>query len=328
VPGLPVFHLSRRTRNRYNAAERLEMPMTNPVSMTAFATCRGQGTGTVAAFSWVWEVRSVNGKGLDLRLRLPDWVEGLEPAVRAELARQIGRGNVQASLRLVRAAGAEALRVNPLALAAALDAMAKVQAAAAAAGVTLAAPSPADLLALRGVTETAAPEDTDAAALLAALMADLGRVLDDFEAMRQSEGRALGAVLATQIDQIAALVDEARAAAEARRPKVADALREALAKVAEATDADPARVAQELAMLALKADITEELDRLTAHVAAARALLAQGGPIGRKFDFLSQEFNREANTLCSKSGDIALTRIGLDLKHLIDQMREQVQNLE
>lgn len=302
--------------------------MTAPVSMTAFATLRGQGTGPLAAFAWVWEVRSVNGKGLDLRLRLPDWVEGLEPAVRAELTRRIGRGNVAAGLRLNRASGAEALRVNPGALSAALAAMAQVQAAAGVAGVALAAPSPTDVLALRGVTETAAAEDTDTPALLAALMADLGVALDDYDAMRRAEGRALGAVLAVQMDQIAALVAEARTAAEARRPKVAEALREALARVAAATEADPARVAQELAMLAVKADITEELDRLTAHVAAARALLAQGGPIGRKFDFLSQEFNREANTLCSKSGDIALTQIGLDLKHLIDQMREQVQNLE
>lgn len=303
-------------------------PTAAPLSMTAFATQRGQGAGPIAAFSWVWEVRSVNGKGLDLRLRLPDWVEGLEPAVRAELTRRIGRGNVSAGVRLTRASGAESLRVNPQALAAALEALARVQAAAGQIGVELAPPSPAEVLALRGVAETAAAEDTDTTALLAALLADLGAALDDFEAMRRAEGLALAQVLAGQIDRIAALVAEARDAAEARRPKAAESLREALARVAEATDADPARVAQELAMLALKADVTEELDRLTAHVAAARALLAQGGAVGRKLDFLSQEFNREANTLCSKSGDIALTRIGLDLKHLIDQMREQVQNLE
>jgi uncharacterized protein (TIGR00255 family) len=309
------------------------MPMTAaptaaPLSMTAFASVRGQGSGPIAAFSWVWELRSVNGKGLDLRLRLPDGVEGLEPAVRAELTRRIGRGNVSVGLRLMRASGADALRVNPQALAAALEALARVQAAAGRFGVELAAPSPAEVLALRGVTETAAPDDTDAPALLAALLADLGVALDDFDSMRRAEGAALAQVLAGQIDRIAALVAEARAAAEARRPRVAETLREALARVAEVPEADPARVAQELALLAVKADVTEELDRLTAHVAAARALLAQGGPVGRKLDFLSQEFNREANTLCSKSGDIALTRIGLDLKHLIDQMREQVQNLE
>jgi uncharacterized protein (TIGR00255 family) len=302
--------------------------MTAPLSMTAFATTRGQGQGGLSALAWVWEVRSVNGKGLDLRLRLPDTVEGLEAATRAELTRRIGRGNVTANLKLTRATGAEALRVNPAALAAALAAVAQVQAVAAGSGLDLAPVRATDLLAIRGVLESAAPEDTDTAALLAALLADLGKALDDFDAMRRAEGQALAAVLTAQLDRIATLVTEARTLAEARRPKVAEALRSALARVAEATDADPARVAQELALLAVKADVTEELDRLTAHIAAARALLAGGGAMGRKFDFLTQEFNREANTLCSKSADVALTALGLELKHLVDQMREQVQNLE
>ncbi len=302
--------------------------MTAPLSMTAFATTRGQGQGGLSALNWVWEVRSVNGKGLDLRLRLPDSIDGLEAAVRAELTRRIGRGNVTAGLKLTRATGCEALRVNSAALTAALHAVAQVQAVAASNGLDLAPLRATDLLALRGVTETAAPEETDGAALLAALMADLGAALDDFEAMRRAEGQALADILTAQLDRIAALVIEARDLAEARRPRVAEALRAALARVAEAADADPARVAQELALLAVKSDVTEELDRLTAHVAAARALLAQGGAMGRKFDFLSQEFNREANTLCSKSADVALTALGLELKHLVDQMREQVQNLE
>lgn len=302
--------------------------MPAPVSMTAFATSRGQGAGALAAWSWVWDLRSVNGKGLDLRLRLPEGVEGLEAAVRAELARRLTRGNVTLGLRLTRAAGGEGLRLNPAMLSAALAALAQVQGAAAAAGVALASPSAAEVLAIRGVTETAGADDTDAAALLAALMADFAVTLDAFEAMRAAEGRALATVLAAQIDGIAALVADARTAAEARRPRAAEMFRETLARVTEGIDADPARVAQELALLAVKSDITEELDRLAAHIKAARALLAQGGPVGRKFDFLAQEFNREANTLCSKAGDIALTRIGLDLKHLIDQMREQVQNLE
>ena len=302
--------------------------MTAPLSMTAFATSRGQGDGTLAGLSWVWEVRSVNGKGLDLRLRLPDGIEGLEPAVRAELTRRIGRGNVSAGLKLTRSTGAEGLRVNAAALSAALAAVAQVQAVAAGNGLDLAPVRATDILSLRGVTETAAPEDTDTAALLGALMAGLGAALDDYDAMRRAEGTALATVLADQLDRIAALVAEAQSAAEARRPRAAAALAEALARVAATVDADPARIAQELALLAVKADITEELDRLTAHVAAARALLAQGGAMGRKFDFLTQEFNREANTLCSKAGDVALTRIGLDLKHLVDQMREQVQNLE
>lgn len=302
--------------------------MPSPVSMTAFATTRGQGDESTSHAAWVWDVRSVNGKGLDLRLRLPDGIEGLEAAVRAELTRRLTRGNVTVGLRLTRASGGEGLRINPGPLAAALAALAEVQRAATAAGVALAQPSAAEVLAIRGVTETATSDETDTAALLSALMADFATTLAGFETMRRCEGHALAAILTDQIDRIAALCLDARVAAEARRAKAAETLREALARVADAVEADPARVAQELALLAVKADVTEELDRLDAHVTAARALLAQGGPIGRKFDFLAQEFNREANTLCSKAGDIALTRIGLDLKHLIDQMREQVQNLE
>lgn len=302
--------------------------MPEPVSMTAFATRRGQGEGRLALCSWVWEIRSVNGKGLDVRLRLPDGIEGLEAAVRSELTRRLTRGNVTVGLRLTRGAGGEGLRINAGMLSAALAALAEVQEAAALAGVALDHPTTAEVLTIRGVTEAVSAEDTDSSALLAALMADFSVVLSAFEAMRRTEGAALATVMADQIDGIASLTAAARAAAEARRPKAAEALTEAMARIAGAVEADPARVAQELAILAVKADVIEEIDRLTAHIAAARALLAQGGPVGRKFDFLAQEFNREANTLCSKSGDIALTRIGLDLKHLIDQMREQVQNLE
>ncbi len=147
--------------------------------------------------------------------------------------------------------------------------------------------------------------------------------------MRAAEGQALATVISGQVDKVAALGAEAKAAADARRPEMERALNENLARVlAGAAEADPARVAQELALLVVKADVTEEIDRLAAHVDAARALLAEKGAIGRKFDFLMQEFMREANTLCSKSGNAALTRIGLDLKTVIDQMREQVQNVE
>jgi len=298
--------------------------MPAPVSMTAFATQRGSH----GAASWVWDVRSVNGKGLDLRLRLPDGIDGLEAAVRAEITRRIGRGNVSVGLKLARPAVAEGLRLNPVALAAALSALAEIEAAAQSAGITLAVPTSADVLGQRGVTEIAPPDDADTAPLLAAMMEDLGQALDGFEAMRRAEGAALAAILTAQLDQIEALVTEARTLAEARRSRAADAMQQAMARVLGAVEADPARIAQELALLAVKADVAEELDRLTAHIAAARALLATGGPVGRKFDFLSQEFNREANTLCSKAGDIALTQAGLELKHLVDQMREQVQNLE
>ncbi|MDO9524552.1 MAG: YicC/YloC family endoribonuclease [Gemmobacter sp.] len=297
------------------------------LSMTAFANLRGQGTGDLSGLSWVWDIRSVNGKGLDLRMRLPDGIEGLEPAVRADLTRRFHRGSIAVSLKLSRDAGAETMRVNPQALNAALVALAQVQQAADG-FVILAAPSAADVLTLRGVMETTTQDDADPVALRAALLADLTPVLDSFAAMRTQEGEALARILTAQLTEVATLIDAAKRESEARRDATADTLRANLARVLDAVDADPARVAQELALIAVKADITEELDRLTAHVAAARALIAQGGAMGRKFDFLTQEFNREANTLCSKAQAIALTRIGLDLKHIIDQMREQVQNLE
>lgn len=295
------------------------------VSMTGFAARKGQGAGV----TWQWDVRSVNGKGLDLRLRLPDWIDGLEPLVRAELTRRVQRGNVALSLRVARDTAAEPLRLNRAALDAVLSAMAEVATTAEMRGLILTAPSPADILAMRGVIEAGADEAEDVAPIRDALMADLGPLLDDFTAMRAAEGRALAAVLGRQIDLIAALTADAARAAADRREAMAASLRESLARVlANADGVDEARIAQELALLAVKADVAEEIDRLTAHVAAARALLAETGPVGRKLDFLTQEFNREANTLCSKAQSIALTRIGLDLKTVIDQMREQIQNVE
>ena len=295
------------------------------VSMTGFAARKGQGAG----FGWAWDLRSVNGKGLDLRLRVPDWIDGLEAALRAELGRALGRGNVSLSLRVAREGGEEApLRVNGPALAAVLRALGEVEAAAMGAGVTLAQATAADVLAVRGVLDTGAA-DEDTGPLRAAILADLPALLAEFNAMRAAEGAALQGVIAGQLDRIEALTGEARLEAEARRAASAAALKEALAKVmANADGVDEARLAQELAMIAVKNDVTEELDRLTAHVAAARALLSEVGPVGRKFDFLMQEFMREANTLCSKAQALTLTRIGLDLKTVIDQMREQVQNVE
>ena len=295
------------------------------LSMTGFAARKGEGAGA----SWQWELRSVNGKGLDLRLRLPDWIDGLEPLVRAELARRMQRGNVSLGLRVARHAAAEPLRVNRAALDAILSALAEITSTAEMRGLVLPAPTPAEVLSLRGVLEASPAEAEDAAPLREALVADLGRLLDEFTAMRQSEGRALDAVIRRQIDLIASLTaDAAREAAE-RRDAMTTTLREALARVlAHAEGVDETRLAQEIALLAVKADVTEEIDRLSAHVAAARALLDEAGTVGRKLDFLTQEFNREANTLCSKAQSITLTRIGLDLKTVIDQMREQVQNVE
>ncbi len=296
------------------------------ISMTGFAARRGAGVG----YSWVWDLRSVNGKGLDLRLRVPDWIEGLEAGVRADLQKAVARGNVSLTLKVSQDEGREAsgFRLNEATLAAALAALAKVEATAMETGLTLAQPTAADVLALRGVIDATA-QDTDTTPLRQALLADLPSLLADFAAMRGAEGQALAAVLTLQLDRIASLAGDAQQETMTRGATQADSLRENLARILGATDAvDETRLAQELALLAVKTDVTEELDRLTAHVDAARTHVADPASVGRKLDFLMQEFMREANTLCSKAQSLALTRIGLDLKTVIDQMREQVQNVE
>ncbi|NBZ87814.1 YicC/YloC family endoribonuclease [Stagnihabitans tardus] len=297
------------------------------VSMTGFATAKGQGAG----HSWSWEMRGVNGKGLDLRLRVPEWIDGLELALRAELTKALGRGNVSLTLKVSRdgmGEGVEGLRLNPAALSAALEALRQVEDAAMQVGVTLGQATAADVLTLRGVLDSSAAE-IDTGALRAAILADLPGLLAAFQAMRASEGAALNAILGAALDRIAALVEEAAQAMALRADQAGSRLREAVARLLQASEGlDETRIAQELALLTVKNDITEEIDRLKAHVAAARALLADPGQVGRKFDFLVQEFLREANTLCSKAQSIELTRIGLDLKTVIDQMREQSQNVE
>lgn len=296
-------------------------------SMTGFAAAKGQGAG----YQWTWDIRSVNGKGLDLRLRVPEWVDGLEQAIRADLGKAVGRGNVSLTLRVARegaADGDSGPRVNTAVLASVLQGLAQVEQAAMQAGVTLAQATAADVLVMRGVLDANATEE-DTTPLRTAIMADFPALLAAFNAMRASEGAALNAVISAQLDRIATLTQEAKTQADARRDASAAALRDALAKIiANADGVDEARLSQELALIAVKNDVTEELDRLAAHVDAARALLAETGAVGRKFDFLMQEFMREANTLCSKAQALALTRIGLDLKTVIDQMREQVQNVE
>ncbi len=293
-------------------------------SMTGYAA----RTGSWEGWSWSWEIRSVNGRGRDIRLRLPDRIEGLEPAVREAVSRRVARGNVTVSLRLDRAAQATAMALDGQVLEQTLALLGEIAGVAAAQGIPLAPTSAAQILTLPGVQKPAeASEDTEA--LRDALLADLEAVLDAFLAARRAEGEALKAVVAAQLDRIEALTAEARRLAEERAPEQAEALRAALGRVTENVEAvDPDRLAQELALIAVKSDVTEELDRLDAHVAAARKLLEADGPVGRKLDFLTQEFNREANTLCSKSSYAPLTAVGLDLKAVIDQMREQVQNLE
>ena len=293
-------------------------------SMTGFAA----GKGSFGAHSWSWELRSVNGKGLDMRVRVPDWLTGLEAALRAALSKQVRRGNVTLSLRLSRDDTTAAIALDEAAVATILDALARTEALAAERGVSLAQSRASDLLSLRGVMEAGTDSD-DPAPLVAHLTSEFSGLLAAFLDMRQSEGTALATILNAQLDTIEQLTASAAELAEQRKAAMADVLRENLKLVLDNSQgADPDRVAQELALIAVKSDITEEIDRLSAHVAAARTLLNQDGAVGRKLDFLMQEFNREANTLCSKSQNSDLTAVGLELKAVIDQLREQVQNVE
>lgn len=291
-------------------------------SMTGFARRDGGDDG----LSWTWEIKSVNGRSLDVRARLPQGYESLDPAVRAAVAGVCARGNVQVGLSTKRSGQAQQLQVNEELLQQAIELMAKL------ATRTQAAPPRLDgILALRGVLETVEKEETpeQQEARLAALQADLAAALEALAAMRAAEGARLLGMARAHLDEIERLAAAARACAATQPETLRQRLKEQLALLLqESTGVSEERLAQELAMLAGKADVREELDRLAAHVEAARELLDQGGAVGRKLDFLCQEFNREANTLCSKSADVELTRIGLDLKSAIEQLREQVQNIE
>lgn len=293
-------------------------------SMTGFAAQQGQS----APYSWSWDIRSVNARGLDIRLRVPDWIEGLEQGLRRRLSKALGRGNVSLVLRIQREENQSELQINPDQLLRVVQALSRVEQAASEAGLVLSPTSAADILAQRGVLEAAEHSD-DSKALAKQLTTDFETLLDGFLQMRAAEGQALTDVMQHQVAAIESLTAEAAKAAAARKPHMAASLKENLTRILDNSDgADAARVAQELALIAVKTDVTEEIDRLGAHVLAARDLLRSQVPVGRKLDFLMQEFNREANTLCAKSQSAELTRIGLDLKATIDQMREQVQNVE
>lgn len=291
-------------------------------SMTGFAAVPGKSGG----LSWVWELKSVNGKSLDIRLRLPAGFEALEAPLR-DLGRQmLRRGSVQATLQLAAGASASTLRVNEIALEAALELASSLRAR-----LNAPAPTVEGILALPGIIVTGsdalAPDEVDARN--AALSTSFQEALRQLTAAREKEGTQLAAVFTGQLNRIRELTEAARLCPcrtpEAQRRR----LEEALARIlGSASGFDEQRLHQEAVLMAARADVQEEIDRLFAHVDSAFILLTSGEQVGRKLDFLSQEFNREANTLCSKSSYKELTAIGLELKAVVDQFREQVQNIE
>lgn len=291
-------------------------------SMTGFARIQGSS----GPYGWAWELKSVNAKGLDLRLRLPQGWDAVEIPSRAALAKHIARGTVFATLTVDRGGAAPVARVNEEVLASLIATVRDV-------AKRLGAPPPGldGILGLKGVIEIVeSGENADERkAAEAAVVSGFEQALADLVGARRSEGDALGRILGERIDQIAVLT----AAADISPARTPEAIRARLTEQVKALMAtgeklDPERLHQEAVMLAAKVDIREELDRLSTHVDAVRKLLAGGGPVGRKLDFLAQELNRESNTLCSKANDVSLTAIGLDLKAAVDQFREQVQNLE
>ncbi|MES2256366.1 MAG: YicC/YloC family endoribonuclease [Pseudomonadota bacterium] len=294
----------------------------NIVSMTGFAESAGSHEG----LRWRWEAKSVNGRGLDLRLRTPPGYDSLEQPARMLAAERFRRGNFQIALTVEADSGTRGLRVDPVALASAVKLAREISAE------TGLAPARVDgLLALKGVIVQEEINTVDPVARGhrdAHILKSLAVTFDALNRARVSEGSKLAQLLSAQIDDVARLVGEAENLAAAQPEALRQKLSTQLQELLNGTPVSEERLAQEVAVLATRADVREELDRLKAHVQDARALLKSGDAVGRKLDFLSQEFNREANTLCSKSADIALTRVGLALKAVIDQFREQAQNVE
>lgn len=291
-------------------------------SMTGFA----RGHGVSGPYAWSWELKSVNAKGLDVRFRLPPGWDAIEVPARARASEQLSRGTVYANLTVERKGIAPTVKINEPVLAAVLETLAKLS------GRIDAAPPTLDgVLSLKGVIEigeTDVSED-DRRVAEAAIVTGFGQALDGLIAMRREEGATLGRLLSSRLEEIAVLTARAEAAPgrkpEAVKARLAEQVT-TLLSASERFDAD--RLHQEAVLIAAKADIREELDRLVSHVAQARKLIAGGGPIGRRLDFLAQELHRESNTLTAKSNDIELTKTGLELKGIVEQFREQVQNLE
>ncbi|NNE25139.1 MAG: YicC family protein [Rhizobiales bacterium] len=291
-------------------------------SMTGFARI----DGTIDALTWHWEIKSVNGKGFDTRCRLPSGYEAIEPAVREIAGKHVRRGNLQISLQIGRDTATSTLRVNEEALAQILPIADDLRERLGAPAVTV-----EGILSIRGVLEMGEAEETEEArdARHAAILKDFSDACASLAAMRKAEGENLARVIAGQLDTIEKLTGQARDCPARSADAIKARLSDQISRLMEASDTfDADRLHQEAVLIAAKSDIQEELDRLFAHVEAGRELLASDQPVGRKFDFVAQEFNREANTLCSKSTDQSLTKIGLELKTVIDQLREQVQNIE
>jgi uncharacterized protein (TIGR00255 family) len=288
--------------------------------MTGFA--RREGADEAA--SWTWEIKTVNGKGLDLRLRVPTGAEAIEAAARSALSKVLARGNVTANLTIRRGELPVSLKINR-------DILEQVLALAAELRERGAAPASSDgLLSLRGVVEAVEEEEDEAVRERREerILRDFGEAVHQLLSVRYAEGARLVRLTSDQLDRVANLAKRARECAGAQPRVIRERLQQQIADLVADTAVSEDRLAQEVAILAAKADVREELDRTVAHVEAARQLLGEGGPIGRRLDFLCQEFNREANTLCSKSADIELTRLGLEMKSVIEQLREQVQNIE
>jgi uncharacterized protein (TIGR00255 family) len=291
-------------------------------SMTGFA----RGHGVAGTYAWSWELKSVNSKGLDLKLRLPPGWDAIDATVRARASEVLSRGSVFANLTVSREGVAPVARINEPVLAAVLATLKGLS------GKVDAAPPTLDgILSLKGVIDVSEAEEseTERAAAESAVVAGFAQTLKGLAEMRRNEGDALGNILTGRLSEIGDLAARAEAT-PGRKPEAIKArLAEKIAELLEDTQRfDPDRLHQEALLLATKADIREELDRLTAHVAQGRKLLSAGGPVGRKLDFLAQELNRESNTLCSKANDLELTNIGLELKAVVEQFREQVQKLE
>jgi uncharacterized protein (TIGR00255 family) len=291
-------------------------------SMTGFA----QSSGEKAGLHWQWEIKSVNGKALDIRCRLPSGFEAIEATARSTLAQHIKRGNLQVTLTTTGAATLETVVVNQIVLEQVLTVAEKLRDRIG--GAPLSAEA---IMGLRGVLDVVQSTQTEAevAARLADVSSSLEKAAIALTAARREEGARLSEVISAQLGKIESLVVAARDCPARSVEAIKTRMQEQIARLLDVgANFDKDRLHQEAILIATRADIQEELDRLFAHLEAARALIVSPEPAGRKFDFLAQEFNREANTLCSKALDKTLTAIGLELKTIIDQMREQVQNIE